>query len=365
MLTPFIAKNGRNQLVHYLVERGLVPYDSIVDGDVLVVENRSRHSNFAVIRKNGGSYFVKQIQEGQPVAAETLAREAALYRMAASDASLEPLRRLMPRFHDYDPARHVLVIELLEDAASVATHQRRISAFPIDVAASIGRALARYHVNTRDELLDKAALTAFPRTMPWTLAFHVQMPYFQNVSAANRQFFEILNRYPQFAAGLERARGGYRYDALIHGDMKFDNCMIANHGGEPLRVVDWELADIGDADWDTGAIFHSYLSWWAFSVPVGNDGRPLAALASSPLESMQPAMHAFWNAYVDEAKIADRGERLARATAYAGARLLQTVYESLAYSETITPGAVLLSQMSINILNDPRRAAAELLGIRE
>lgn len=362
---PFAAKNGRNHLVHYLAERGLVSYESIVDGDVMVAPSSARHSNFAIIRRSAPAYFVKQIRADQPIAAETLAREAALYRLAAADAKLEPLRTLMPRFHAYDPLRHVLVIELLDNAASVAAYHRSRGAFPPELADAIGRALARYHDNTRAELLPQAALTSFPRTIPWALSFHAHMPYFQNVSAANRQLFELLNRHPQFAAALERARRGYRFDALIHGDMKFDNCMFDPAAAVPLRIIDWEMADIGDADWDAGAIFHSYLGWWASTVPIGSDGAPQPALASAPLHRMQPAMNAFWRAYAAEARIEpqDAQARLERTVAYAGARLLQTVYESLAGTDVFHAPAVLQTQMSLNILSDPPRAAVELLGI--
>ena len=84
-----------------------------------------------------------------------------------------------------------------------------------------------------------------------------------------------------------------------------------------------------------------------------------------PLESVRPAMQAFWNEYTTRMELGphELDEKLERAVAYAGARLLQTVYEMSAFSQSLAPQAMLALQASMNLVRQPRAAAEELIGM--
>lgn len=329
----------------------------MVDGDVIVAELPRRHRNYAVLRRKKPGLFVKVIQPDQAMAAQTLQKEAAFYAMLDADPSLEPIRALLPRFHAYDPDRNLLIVEMINDAEDLGMLHRRLGDFPVDVATRVGESLARIHDVTRRELVMKTNIAIFPRQTPWILSFHLyggaQM---QGMSAANGQLVSILQTYPDFGAALDRIRTQWRWDTLIHGDMKFDNCLVRNGS---LHVIDWEIADVGDAAWDAGSILQAYLTWWIGTLPV-NDGKIDLSddKAQFPLAKIQPALRAFWKAYGGDDAM------LERATACAGARMLQTVYESLAYAPSMTPHAIYEVQAAINILKEPRAAAIDLLGIR-
>jgi tRNA A-37 threonylcarbamoyl transferase component Bud32 len=359
----------KNDLVHYLLERGLLDYQAVVDGDVMVVEGARRHHNYSVLRRQGTGLFVKQMQPDQAFSAQTLQKEAACYVMMESDPALAEIHALMPCFRAYDPDRHLLVVELIGGGENLTELHRRVNGFPEDIARGVGELLARYHQASMRDLLPRANTAIFQGQPPWILSFHL-MPQgsMQNLSAANGQFMGILQSYPDFGQALDRIRAGWRRDALIHGDMKFDNVVVrGGETGEPtLHVVDWELADVGDSAWDVASILQAYLTWWIASlahVPAQAPNAPNDA-AQYPLETIQPAIRAFWDAYVSargmSAQDADR--ELERAVSYAGARMLQTVYESMAWAPTLTQHAVWQVQACINILKEPRAAATDLLG---
>jgi aminoglycoside phosphotransferase (APT) family kinase protein len=142
--------------------------------------------------------------------------------------------------------------------------------------------------------------------------------------------------------------------------MKFDNLVVRNGGGT-MHVVDWELADVGDSAWDVASVLQAYLSWWIATInPQAPNETPMY-----PLESIQPAVRAFWDAYAAARRLDVRaaGEELVRAVSYAGARMLQTVYESMAYAPALTPNAIWQVQACVNILKEPRAATADLLAI--
>jgi hypothetical protein len=371
MMTGTPMPASKTQVVHELMRRGLLSRAAVVDGDVVVADLSSRHQNSLVMRTEGPGYFVKEAQPWQPASVQTLLREASCYQIAHGERALSPLASLMPKLHVWDPQRHMLVLELLPEAENLADVYRRTSGIPEKIAARLGTALGTYH--SRAARVDQAAWTnVFPRQQPWVLSFHQQNPAaVANLSAANAQMLSIIQRYPEFPKALDAIRQRWRFETLIHGDMKFENCVVcypAGRDAEPvLKVIDWEIADIGEPSWDVGGILQAFLTFWVFSMPpeVGADPGASAAKAQFPLEKMRPAIRVFWNAYAMTLAVSGQAERelLDSCLSYGAARMLQTVFESMYSFPQLTPNAIVLLQASLNILQEPRAAAAELLGM--
>lgn len=61
---------------------------------------------------------------------------------------------------------------------------------------------------------------------------------------------------PALVAGLRAARARWRGLCLIHADLKHDNLLVeeAPEGRLSVRVVDWEMARVGDPAWDVAAL---------------------------------------------------------------------------------------------------------------
>jgi hypothetical protein len=332
----------------------------------VVVEMTRRHRNFAVLRGGGPGLFVKKIQPDQPLAAHTLRREAAFYSLLGGDPALAELRALLPRFHAYDSDRHILILEMVAGGEDVGALHRRLGHFPPETGALLGQALALCHRLGR-ELAGRVQVAIFPRQPPWILGLHQQPAGGgDGRSGGDSQLARVLRSYPEFPPALDALRLSWRCDTLIHGDMKFENCLMAE---ENLRLVDWEIADLGDPAWDAGSIFQCYLLWWLASMPPGGvaaGGSAGADPATFPLATIQPAMRAFWAAYTAGSGLSGGAAEaeLERAASFAGARLLQSVYEAMAVHPVLTPTAVLELQVAANILTQPRLAALDLLGIR-
>src|SRR5262249_17896305 len=190
------------------------------------------------------------------------------------------------------------------------------------------------------------------------------------MSGGNTQIVGIIQRYPEFRSSLETLRAQWSAQCLIHGDVKWDNCLVPNAGAKDshsdLKLIDWELSDFGDPCWDVGAVFQAYLSFWIFSMPAQAEttADALVSRAQFPVEKMQPAIQHFWRKYAEFMDIPakSRPQRLERSVRCAAARMIQTAYEYMYYQPQVSTNVLYLLQVSLNVLTQPQEAIAELLG---
>lgn len=358
----------------YLLGRRLVTGGDVVDRGVMAIDVSRRNRNVKVRWPDGTGLFLKQTHGVDPQEAAALRREACCCDLSRRYPALGALDPLMPRLRFCDPAAHILTFDLVAGGESLHAFHQRTGGWPVAVGEALGAALAALHdpaIPAAIEPADRAAL--FQGAPPWILSIHEMRPehLIPSVSPANRQLIELVRRHPGFADALDGLRTGWRQDALMHGDMKWDNCLVAWPDGEAnaprVVFVDWELADVGDPCWDVGALLQAYLTPWITSVPQAPGVPPerLASLAAVPLERVQPAMGALWRRYAADRKLQgdERARMLDRCVRSAGARMIQTAYESLTGAESLAPSMLLLLQVSLNVLTRPADAAGRLLAI--
>jgi Phosphotransferase enzyme family len=357
-------------LARFLMQRGLLSRADLVDGGLTMAMGRSRNRHILIKRRHGGGLFVKQALETEAMTAQTVAREAEVYRGAFADDRLAALRDLLPVFHLHDPAQGMLVTDMVADAETLASCHKTMGACPPDLARRIGAALAGYHAIRFAEGRPQAAL--FPQDPPWILKLHRE-PDLSTLrrSAAASALIDLLLATPDLGDRLGRLRDDWRRDTLIHTDMRWENVLLAPRRAplpdRRLYVVDWELADIGDAAWDLAGMLQSYLNHWLASIPAtaGSDPAAQMAAARHPLDTVQPAIGALWEGYL-ATTVLDRDTPaafLARTVAMMGARMLVTAFEMSAWRTALDAQIGLMVQVALNVLARPEDAARDLLGI--
>lgn len=226
-------------------------------------------------------------------------------------------------------------------------------------------------------------MPVLPCKVPWVLSIHLPgAGTLADMSAANIEYVAMIQRYSPFESLLDTLRKDWRTECLVHGDLKWANCLLhsrrassshapskqARRSPNPrLKIIDWEFAAWGDPCWDVGSVLADYLHFWLLSIPISGHANPdeLCGLASYPIESMQPAMQAFWQTYCDRSRI-DPEARLAlllRSVRYAAARLIQYGFEQNQYTPQLSSNVMLLLQLSLNMLERPFQAIMQLLGV--
>jgi hypothetical protein len=351
-------------LAHFLVGRGLMGAETIVGGGISVLDASRRNRNFKVLRSGAPGLFVKQMREMQADAMLTLKREAVCYELTAEHPALS---RLMPKLVRYEPSRHVLVLELLPEADSLLNYYTRLKSFPPEIGRMLGEGLGLYHSQAGGLIEHDKLNGLLARQIPMILTLgrggHGMLGHFGRIGPA---VSALLQQHKDFEALLDALGTEWRFDSLIHGDMKWDNVLVFPRGAElDFRIVDWEMADYGDAGWDVGAVLQSFLSAWIMSMPIGSGLPPEAfvGMATQPLEAMRPVLKAFWQSYVLTRGFGEAQSRseLERSMRFGAARLVWSAIEQRLYVQQLDPAATALLQVSLNVLKDPERAVKELL----
>jgi aminoglycoside phosphotransferase (APT) family kinase protein len=359
---PVVWPLGLNDVPEFLLSRELVDPRAIVDND-LIVRNFSsgRHYVFSAESSDGASYLLKQNPYIDP---KTTAREAAVYE---SLSCMPAIRKFIPRFHEYDADRHVLVLEFIPTAVDLATYHHNLRRPPIRVATAIGANLAELHcISTGQSQSERTE----PRPSALTLHRpHVRMA--RDCSPACLNLIRILQNTDGYGPCLDELNRSWAATALIHRDIRLKNFLLTapvrtmRHAD--LKLIDWELACVGDPRWDIGSALGNYLSLWLESIPTTAmaDLAQATALAKCPLSSIQPAIRACWKTYSTRRGLAsEAAERMLVGTVgFAAARLVQTAYEAAQGSIMLTTTGVLHLQLAFNMLARPEETVAHLYGL--
>jgi aminoglycoside phosphotransferase (APT) family kinase protein len=343
-------------IAHYLLSLGLVKPRAVVDGEITVVDASRRNCVFLAVVHGGPTYVVKQASRW---AAPTLAHEAAVLRALAETTELATQ---VPTVVHYEPQAALLVLGTQGYARD--WHTYLIAArFPRTPARALGRTLANLHRIPADFVED------LPHGVDpmWGLSLP-EPPHklLLDLSGGSQDLVARLQSSRALCSRLDELRGARSDRALIHGDLRWENCLAVAAPGSRRKtrvlLVDWELAGPGPPAFDVGTVFAEYLYHWVGSIPIVEPADPgrLVSHARHPLARMQPAVNAFWSAYRGATT---RRPTLRHVMELAAVRLLQTAVEGT--QRLVTPSAhvVTLVQLADNMLRRPEDAAMNLLGV--
>jgi len=356
----------------YLLQHGLITPSTVTDGNLSVSSVVRRNRNLFVTRDDGPGYLLKQ-PDG-PDSVNSLQREAGFCSFCHAEPAAEPLREWIPPLRHLDLAHCVVGLELFPGATPLWTHYAGFSAeeFPVEVPRRVGQALGTVHSLFRaPELRQDPRLAWMERCIPWILLVHRPAPeILATLSAANYQALRVVQGQPGLSRQLDALRAEWRSDTVMHGDVKSGNVLVVppaeGGGGSRVRLVDWELVQVGDAAWDVAGMLQDFVMFWVLSMPGdAASGDEMANRARYPLSALQPAVRAFWRAYRYSAGLTpgEAESTLRRAVRFAGARLIQSAYELGQASHALPRASVLLLQISANLLAQPELGQVQLFGL--
>jgi hypothetical protein len=320
--------------------------------------------------ERGPSYFIKQAPEDES-GRTMLQLEAALYRAAGDVPAWTTLRELVPRIRHYDASQAVLITDLAAGLEEIGAAGVEAPLFGLaDLSRPTACALARYHRAPAPAAA--ASLEFLPREPPATLKYlgrpHPSM--LRDLSLAHMQVIQALQQRPEVQSMLDGLSMAWTADTLVHGDLKWANILVPPSGrgasAPSILIVDWELAHWGDAAWDVGSMFHSYLAHALANAPLPPGLTPSAAAQAleSALVPVRQELRSFWTAYAEAAAptTIPNNTFLQRAIRYCAARLLQSAYEWSEGEPAIPARAAVLVQLAFNMSGGGRAVQQWLVG---
>jgi len=361
---------------HFLVERGLIGPDWIIDESLTLRSEKRRNQNLRV-EGPGFGFLVKQPNEKTGTAPGTLRREARFLEYCRDQSTGSPPPRYIPRLVHYSPEQALLAVELIPNAMTLWSYLELQSDHGLGVVAgrALGRALGSLHRSlAQSNVIQEPRIEWLESGLPWAMTAHRPGPgMLASLSPANNQLLRILQTEPGLSARLDRICQEWRPSTVIHGDIKLDNVLVTMHpeppedAGVEIWIVDWEMVQFGDPAWDLAGALQDFLIYWVTSMPLSNEltVEEMVAGARVPLASVRSATRALWLGYRGEARLepASANAFLLRAVKFSAARLIQSAYERLYNLDRLAGPAVLLLQMSANLLAEPDRGQLHLYGI--
>jgi Ser/Thr protein kinase RdoA (MazF antagonist) len=343
-------------IAHYLLSLGLVKPRAVLDEEISVVDASRRNCVFLVAVRSGPTYVIKQ---ASPRTARTLAHEAAVLQVLAEATELATH---VPMVVHHEPDHALLVLGTPGEARDWQTYLVA-ARFPHTPPRALGRVLASLHRLPADVVHD------FSHGVDpmWGLSLP-ELPHelLLDLSAGSQELVARLQASRALCNRLDGLREACSDGTLVHGDLRWENCLAAPAPGSRRRtrvlLVDWELAGPGAAGFDVGTVLAEFLRYWVGSIPILDPADPgrLLAHARHPLSRMQAAMQVFWSAY---GAATPHPPTLRRVVELTAVRLLQTAVESA--QELVAPSAhvMTLVQLADNMLRHPEDAALNLLGM--
>ncbi len=353
----------------FLLSRDLLTQRDVAGDQLRVREVRRRNRSFRVSGIDGPGLFIKQVAASAPDLAGSIGREAALHRLAETVPALATLRGATVRLRRFEEGRQALIFDLFADAETLDAHYRRTRRMDVDILSLLGAGLAGIHAEAAPSAEMIGTQIGAQRVAPWILTIgRRDVPLF---GAGGAQLVAMIRATPSVLQGLEGALSRWQPRTLIQGDMKWDNILVrgGSAGAPELRIVDWELADIGDPLWDVAGVLSGFYASWLvedghmpwMADPTAPPRAP-EPVPMEPLTAMFPAMAGFWQAATGGHWQAD-DNGLRAVVPYLGARLLQSAMESTFTSATVPPLAAELTNLAGLAFADADRFIAEFMGV--
>ena len=328
-------------LLRYLASAGVVDATAVGDPNVRVANLSRSHLVVSVRFGDGRQVIVKRARPRPQELVGNLRRELVAYHLATSIAGLAAA---MPVCLHADPVLQVLVLRAVTPGTTLHDHVHHGRALPAS-GTRLGQLVAGWHRGTRGLTPE-----TLPAERPWVLDILTPGCWRPPVADALLVHGKIRRELRHHFAGLAEV---LEPSCLVHGDLKWDNCLI--EGSDGVRVIDWEMAAVGDPAWDVAGILQDHL---VFCRAVASPTEPDDLLR----ERAGEAAAEFLSAYLAAPDAPDRAGFSDRAVRLTGARLVQSALEHAAASPDQRLARLLLDD-ALGVLRDPgwllgRRSAA-------
>jgi len=224
-----------------------------------------------------------------------------------------------------------MVTSFFQQTSNLDEYYRKVYTLPNTYYDHIIDILKHLHRNTETLVHENQSLQFFPKRFPWILNLtnHPFLPH-EQADSGMESTIQYIIRDNHLREILETARAPWKISSLIHGDIKFTNFLVDEMDNNyPIKIIDWEYADLGDPLWDVAGLFQNLI----FNKVLFHFHLNEAGYTNGDMEleirTALPLIRRLWHQYLDNhpnTRIYS-DDALQIMLQYVSARLLQTAIE--------------------------------------
>jgi thiamine kinase-like enzyme len=350
-------------IYQYLNKKQLISSLDVVKGNYTIHPIKTRNNIMKVLINHNNSFFVKQTKKD--IASDNLFnREINAYHLFKDNKTFSLIAKYVPSLVDYENDNNILITDLFYGSKSLHEYYMVTKNFNLDLAKEQAIILNSCHI--RPEKNDD--ISKFPKSLPWILQLdrYNANEFFVN-NKASTNIIHLIKENSLLQNELIKLKKSWQFTHLIHGDIKWINFLISENELDQ-KLIDWELADIGDPIWDVAGLLQSYITAWLFGFD-NND--PTSQILPKNMEGyhinkIQPSAKAFLSKYLELQNLpeSEHVSFYTKTIQLTAARIIQTSIEGVTHNSKIEANNMRCIQLAFNILKDPLYALSELFDIK-
>ena len=357
-------KVTETNIYQYLHKRDLLNKEEVLKGNFMVQPVETRNYNMKILINEKDSLFVKQMANDQ-ISNGLFQREVATYTIFQNAAKQLAIAERVPKLLDHNLNQNIMVTELVYNSSNL--NEYYFAAKTLDPTLAVEQAQILFDCHSA--AIDEEESKAFPKALPWVLQLdQYQAHEFFIDNAFSTQVISLIKSNPVLQTELLKLASTWKPTSLIHGDIKWINFLItSNQNGLTQKLIDWELADIGDPLWDVAGLIQSYISTWMQSIDETSANYKLYDhLTCYDIKDTAESAKAFLFEYIRLQNIPTykHHEFFEKVIQLTAARIIQTSLEEVTYLSEIKANSMRHVQLAFNILKDPMDSLDKLFNIK-
>lgn len=350
----------KKNITHYLLDKGFLEPTSFMSGDYMLTQTQSRNSIFKIQQQQEKGLFVKQLVAQDATNSYLMQKDATSHYLIHQSNLYKETANHIPDYYGYDPYHNILVTEYFTNTQNVHEVTYRDKKLSKAHAVKMAHILASFHFDITDKIKDNSSLQFFSKQLPWILNTGQLLNSSSN-GITNTVIAEI-HKHQDLVQKIEKIASQWETTSLIHGDIKWMNFIVMPNN-EDVKLVDWEIADLGDPLWDVAGVFQSYFSAWVLSFNNQNIQQHQQVQGNEflSIEAITPVVKLLWNTYAEKQKFtpSESKEKLLKSLSYMSIRMIQTAFENNVAQKQLHPNSVRILQFCNHILGDAEGIAKQ------
>lgn len=350
----------KKNITYYLLDKGFLQPKSFLSGDYVVTQTMSRNCIFKIEHQQTNGLFIKQLLNQDTTNSYLMQKDATSHYLIHQSDLYKETATYIPKYYGYDPNHNILVTEYFKGTKNlheVTYIEKQLSTKYAEKMAAI---LASFHFDIRSHLDEITSLQFYTKQLPWIL--NIGNIHNADPKGTNNSVILELHKHPELLKKIDTVASTWDAYSLIHGDVKWMNFIVMPNQ-EDVKLIDWEIADVGDPLWDVAGVFQSYLSSWVLSFNNQNVQQHIQYQGQEflNLENILSIIKHFWDTYaaLQEFTKEDKEDKLLKTLSYMAVRMVQTAFENNMSQIQLFANSARILQFSNHILTQTEAVAKE------